>query len=52
LLVLSSYSYAVLRDHVQRVVDRCEAETWPEVCANLQRYFQWEYEDYSASGDS
>jgi Immunity protein 8 len=48
-LVLSEFvSWPRLRDCLQRIVDSCAREEWRESVARLQRYFQWEYEDYKA----
>ena len=51
-LVVSEFSLSALREHVATILQRCEAPTWPECSTKLQRYFRWEYEDYSQEEDS
>jgi hypothetical protein len=46
LLVVSSYSAALLRQAVAAILAKCEDETFTLATAKLQRYFAWEYEDY------
>ena len=45
-LVVSEYSWRDLRRSIQSIVERCESPTWSESALKLQRYFEWEYEDY------
>lgn len=45
-LVVSAYSLPELREHLSKLLLRCEGSTWSDVAAKLQRYFVWEYEDY------
>jgi hypothetical protein len=45
-LFVTDYSWKVVLDHVNNVLDICQDETWPEVARKLSRYFYWEYEDY------
>jgi Immunity protein 8 len=46
-LVVSEYNYDVLRSGILEILECCSRESWSESCIALQRYFQWEYEDYS-----
>ncbi len=46
-LILSDFSsWSALKEQLQRIVDKCTAENSMESTARLQRYLQWEYEDY------
>jgi hypothetical protein len=40
------YSWELVLDHVNKVLEICEGENWPEVADKLSPYFHWEYEDY------
>jgi hypothetical protein len=51
-LVLSEFSMRVLRATVAEIVASCEAPTWSESCAKLERYFTWEYEDYRVDNEA
>jgi hypothetical protein len=46
-LIISEYSYDIVRNLILEILDACTRESWDESCGALQRYFQWEYEDYS-----
>jgi len=46
LLVFSEYRWEALVERVERIVTRCTRSTWDESVLCLQRYFEWEYEDY------
>jgi hypothetical protein len=50
LFVTTEYSWQVVVDHVNKVLDTCEGETWRDVSRKLSRYFYWEYEDYQRRG--
>jgi hypothetical protein len=45
-IVVSEYSYDILRNIIFEILDACSRDSWDESCSVLQRYFQWEYEDY------
>jgi len=47
-LVVTEYSYDIVRSAVINILNECTRETWIDSCMALQRYFQWEYEDYSS----
>lgn len=47
LLVLRTFSWDTLRHTLDSIVRDCQAETWETSVLRLQRYFYWEYEDYS-----
>jgi len=46
-LIISEYSYDIVRELILEILGGCSRESWDESCVRLQRYFQWEYEDYS-----
>ena len=46
LLVFPDYSWDLVVDRVNRIVESCARESWNESVACLNRYFGWEYEDY------
>lgn len=45
-LVISELSWPLVHATVADVLRKCEARTWDEAVTKLQRYFEWEYEDY------
>jgi hypothetical protein len=47
-LIVESFDWQVLREHVERYVQRCEGETWREVAEKLARFGYWEFEDYQS----
>jgi hypothetical protein len=48
-LLLSDFSsWRDLSAHLQAIVDRCSVGDVVQSTDRLQRYFQWEYEDYGA----
>ncbi len=46
MLVVSDYSWPRVRRTLKDIVKRCEGADWTESVARLQRYFEWEYENY------
>lgn len=44
-LVFVEFSWTRLHDELRRILRRCEALSFSESVARLQRYFEWEYED-------
>lgn len=46
-LVLDDFSWRTLHLILGEIVSRCAAEDWIETVLRLQRYFQWEFEDYT-----
>ncbi|MBK5568685.1 Imm8 family immunity protein [Ensifer sp. SSB1] len=38
------YSFAVLRDHANRVIAACQRDTWDESLKELRKRFHWQYE--------
>lgn len=46
-IVISDYSYDAVRDAVLEILSKCTRDSWNDSCVALQRYFQWEFEDYS-----
>ena len=47
-LVISDFDWKQLSALLDDIVRDCVRGSWEESCAVLQRYFNWEYEDYSA----
>lgn len=45
-LVVSEYSYDELISLINEILESSTRKTWEESCSVLQRYFDWEYEDY------
>ena len=46
LIVVSEYTLKGLIEAISTIVSRCERSTWSDSVTALQRYFQYEYEDY------
>jgi hypothetical protein len=46
-LVLADFSWPLTHKTIKNIVQRCESPGWAESLVKLQRYFHWEYEDYS-----
>ena len=46
-VVVSEYSWPFVIRAIEDIVRRCEGRNWNESVLKLQRYFRWEYEDYS-----
>jgi hypothetical protein len=49
-IVLSEYSWPVVRRHLEAIVERCAERSWSwsEAVLKLERHFSWEYEDQPA----
>ena len=46
-IVISEYNYEALLVVIKNILAKCTRDSWTESCLVLQRYFLWEYEDYS-----
>ena len=46
-LVISNYCRTAILNAIQEILGECSRSTWEQSCEVLQRYFLWEYEDYS-----
>jgi hypothetical protein len=46
-LVISEYDFNAVHNEVLHILDSCSRDNWNDSCAALQRYFLWEYEDYT-----
>jgi len=46
LLVLSHYSWECLEERLKNIVLQCSKGDWNTSISCLQKFFQWEYEDY------
>ena len=45
-LVVSNYDWHEIKKSLESIVRKCESENWAVSTLKLQRYFNWEYEDY------
>ncbi len=45
-LIVREYSWKNILKKINQIVKVCSANDWVESTIRLQRYFQWEYEDY------
>jgi hypothetical protein len=45
-IVVGTFSWKKVHAIIRKIVRQCEAATWDESLGKLQRYFQWEYEDF------
>jgi hypothetical protein len=46
LLLCLDYNWTDVEERIARIVASCARDTWGESVACLQRYFEWEYEDW------
>ncbi len=46
LLVVSVFSWALLHSELDRILKRCTKKDWVDSVSSLQKYFEWEYEEY------
>ena len=46
-LIASEYNYPVLRQVIEKLINRCSGTNWPEVAAKISRIGYWEFEDYA-----
>ncbi|NQZ07406.1 MAG: hypothetical protein HRT35_09630 [Algicola sp.] len=49
-LVVKEFDYEALMQRINEILCQCTRNTWEESCTVLQKYFSWEYEDYSMEG--
>lgn len=45
-IMISKYSYEIIYEAICKIVEACTDINWSLSCSKLQRYFDWEYEDY------
>ncbi len=45
-LLVETYDYDAVVNHIQKTCNRVVEDTWSEVAEKLNRYFRWELEDY------
>lgn len=45
-IIIADYSYSLVNQTILSILDKCAGSTWEECCLRLQRYFEWEYEDF------
>lgn len=46
IMTISEYNFTVIKDNILEVLKKCTRNTWEDSCAELQKYFLWEYDDY------
>lgn len=46
LLVMTEYDYDDLWNWLEKIVKKCEEDTWNTCVEHLRLYFNWEYDDY------
>jgi len=51
-IVISNFDWNHIRGALEALVHNCESESWVTSTLRLQRYFEWEYEDYQMEGES
>jgi hypothetical protein len=49
LIVFDRFDWGLVRKELNDILIACAASTWSESVLRLQRYFSWEYEDYTQS---
>lgn len=47
IMIFRRFSWKEIEKNIQDIVKKCESENLTESVLKLQRYFLWEYEDYS-----
>jgi hypothetical protein len=45
-MVVNPYSWSSVREQLQRILERCEGETWDQQATRLTEHFEWEFEKY------
>lgn len=46
MIILSKFDYNLLENEVNKILDKCTRDDVGKTCLALERYFQWEYEDW------
>lgn len=46
-IVIEKFDYNLLKNSIEGILKKCNRDNWDDSCLALQRYFAWEYEDYS-----
>jgi hypothetical protein len=46
MLVIARYDYSLVWGWVERIVARCEADSWDGCVARLRDRLEWEFDDY------
>jgi len=52
LLVVLEFDWNVIRRRLEQIVESCAAPTWSQSVIRLQRFFRWEYEDYTTESEA
>ena len=52
LVVVLEFDWNVIRRRLEQIVESCAAPTWSQSVLQLQRFFRWEYEDYTTEGEA
>ena len=47
-IIFAEFSLSILRKEIDTILKRCSGKSWEESVIKLQRYFRWEYEDYTS----
>jgi len=50
-ILLRKYSWTAFEAVIAEILEKCASPTWNETVLKLQRYFRWEYEDYSVDSE-
>ena len=45
LVVLPYYSWSLVEERVDAILDQCKGRDWQEMCDHLRKFFHWEFED-------
>lgn len=46
-IIIDKFEYNLLRKIIEDILDACTRDNWDDSCSVLQRYFSWEYEDFT-----
>ena len=49
MLLVETFSWADVRTAVEKLLRHCDGETWADVGAKINRYLQWEFDDYQGT---
>jgi hypothetical protein len=51
-IILHEFSWTALRGAIAAILRECDSSDWKESVLRLQRFFEWEYEDYVQESDA
>ncbi len=49
LLIVESFSWEGARGAIEKLLRHCEGETWSDVAGRINRYLDWEFDNYKES---